>query len=310
MKWRRVAMSGAIVAVFAATVVPTLWPEAGPGHGGQAKVPVEGMMAGSGAVATAKDPARGSPGHDAAAVPDAPSTADDAAVPHSPGWSVESDEAGKAILARDPSWRAARLAELRALQVEANPGLVEELALTVEEAGLVFDTLANTRLAVEVEAALAAAPAPDQEELAAATGHRRQMQRRQGEVLHGLLGEQRYGQWQEYLQTRPVRQQASSHAAALARAGVPLDSGQVRILTRAMIAEQERLAKDILALGVAVDLSRPHTQLQAQRALEMRRAESSGNVLSATAPFLDAMQSEALRARLGQDGIGGAAAKP
>lgn len=310
MKWRILAVSGVIVAVMAATVAPNLWRKQSAEHDTRSSARVEGTAGESAAAPAAEVRTDGSllPGRVAA--PEAVSTAA-AAFQHHPGSSAESGGTAQASLLRDPSWRAARLAELRALQVQANPGLADELALTVDEASLVFDTLAGTRLAVEMEAALAELPAVDAEERAAATRHRREMQRQQGEVLRGLLGDQRYRQWQDYLQTRPVRQQASRHAAALEVAGVPLEAGQVRILTRAMIAEEESLKQDILALGGSVDLSQPHTQLQAQQALRARRAESSRNLLSATAPFLDALQFEALRTQLEQqDATARGAARP
>lgn len=310
MKRRSLAVPGVIVAVIAATVAPNLWRKQRADHHAQSSVRVEGMPGESAATPAAQVRTDGRLPPGMVAAPDAAST-EAAAFRHGPASGTESAGAAEAALLRDPSWRAARLAELRALQVQANPGLADELALTVDEASLVFDTLAGTRLAVEMEAALAELPAVDPEERAAATRHRREMQRQQGEVLRGLLGDQRYRQWQDYLQTRPVRQQASRHAAALEGAGVPLDAGQVRILTRAMIAEQESLRQDILALGGAVDLSQPHTQLEAQQALRARRSESSRNLLSATAPFLDALQFEALRTQLEQQGATeGGAAKP
>lgn len=297
---RNLAVAGVLVAVTCGVVMADLLRKPGAGQQGARREAAVVVLAGGASGAAGSPPPR-SPAPAQGMQTDAATGADAGALAGeaSSQGGIE-DGAGKAALLRDPAWRKARLAQLRSMMNAAYPGLADELMLTAGESTFIFDVLAQTRLAVEVEAVLAGLPSADPAQLAESARQRRLMQREQGETMRALLGEERYSQWQEYLQTRPVRQQASEHAAALERAGVPLDAGQLRTFTKVMIAEQQSLKQDILTLGSAVDLAHPDTLLKAQQALQRRRAESSRNVVDAAAPYLSAMQADVLRRQMEQ----------
>lgn len=199
---------------------------------------------------------------------------------------------------KDPEYRKARLAALRSTIAQSYPGLVEELRLTDYEADRLFSLLTETRLALMAEAAPVEGQPQDPAVAAEIARNRRALQRQQGESLRTLLGNARYSQWQEYQQTQSARVQASTYATALAQAGAPLDSSQTRTIAMAMIAEQERLRQDIVALARNVNLASPQTQVQAQAELTRRQAESSQRVLDAVLPYLSAQQLRVLRRQI------------
>jgi hypothetical protein len=216
-------------------------------------------------------------------------------------------------LLQDPEFRQARLAMLRTSIAQGYPGIAEELGLTKEEADRLFDLLAESELAMSAELGIITPPSDDASAAAAiaeANRRWRAVQGRQSQALQAMLGDARYAQWRDYQQTRQIRLQASSYATALAGAGAPLDSTQLRTLTTAMVGEHKSMEQDILSLARAVDPANPGTREQAQKALQDRQAASNQRVLDAAASKLNAQQLGLLRAQLEQqEAIKNAAAR-
>lgn len=102
------------------------------------------------------------------------------------------------------------------------------------------------------------------------------------------------------LDYRKASSQADGHAAALAQAGAPLDSAQVRAVAQALSDERKSLKQDIVALARQVDLASSQTQMDAQYALKRRQEESNQRVFDALYPVLSAQQMYLLRAHIEQ----------
>jgi hypothetical protein len=150
-------------------------------------------------------------------------------------------------LMKDPEYRKARLAQTRLSISQNYPGLVEELGLTPEEASRLFDLMTQSQLEMSdlsMTAATINGVAPDPAAMEETMRRRTEMQRRQDDALMSMLGSSRFGQYQEYQQSRPARQQVVQLNRALEGVGLPLTAEQSRPLTAAYIAEQRRQRED------------------------------------------------------------------
>lgn len=242
--------------------------------------------------------------------PAAPAAAAAAAAPAPPKAEATGDSRSAAspirglsdaVLLQDPEYRKARLAMLRASLEQAYPLLAEEMELTAEEVERLFTLLAETQLDMTAQTATSSATDPQLEQTAAQI--RRNLRAARGQEsgsLRALLGDARYSQWQEYQHTRGTRLQASSFANAMAQAGAPLDSTQLRTLTAAMISEEKAMHQALLALGRSVNTESAESRAQAQEALRIRQAESNQRILDAAAPRLNSQQLGLLRAQIEQ----------
>jgi hypothetical protein len=204
-------------------------------------------------------------------------------------------------LMQDPEYRQARLATLRVSVSQRYPGIAEELGLTKEETERLFDLLTETQLALSsVVVPVTGGQEATEAAISQMNRDRQVLQREQSVSLRAMLGDARYTKWQEYQQTQSLRIQASSYAAALAQAGSPLGSNQLKTLTAAIIEEQKNMQRDILALGRTVTPADLQSRTEAQKALSNLRAASNQRVLDATSSQLSAQQLGLLRAQFEQ----------
>ncbi len=183
-------------------------------------------------------------------------------------------------LMKDPEYRKLRLAQLRTSIERNNPGLAEELGLSEQEAGRLYDLLAENQLAMNFDSSIPGESA-----------------------IRGLLGEGKYAQWQEYQQARPARQRVMSMNTQLTQAGMPLSDSQSRALTTAMLAEQQRQRQDQQArvrTAASGNQNDPDFRAQAQEEALKRNEENSRRMLDAAAPSLTAKQLAALREQMEQ----------
>lgn len=111
------------------------------------------------------------------------------------------------------------------------------------------------------------------------------------------------------LEYRKARSLADGHAAALAKAGAPLDAKQARAIALALRDEQKSLKHDIIELARTVDLANPQTQMDAQYALKRRQEASNQRVFDALYSVLSAQQMYLLRARIEEQDAARAAAQ-
>lgn len=203
---------------------------------------------------------------------------------------------------KDPEYRKARLMQTRMMLPQNYPGLIDALGLSPEEAGRLYDLLAEQQLEMSDVSMLAATVngvAPDPVAMEESGRRRLEMQRRHDDALTSMLGG-RYPQWQDYQQTRGARQQVVQLGRTMEGAGLPLTAEQSRSLTDAYIAEQRRMRDErqqlmaSLTQGGAMDQNRMREeQLKLQ-------AESNRRTLDAARPHLNAPQYAALQASLEQ----------
>jgi hypothetical protein len=127
------------------------------------------------------------------------------------------------------------------------------------------------------------------------------LQRKQDESVASLLGAGRYGQWQEYQESRPGRQQTVQVGRTMEAQGQPLSAAQSRYLTAAFTAEQKRQREELQGQnpGFAVD-DPPLAQVQMQEESLRRQAERNRRIVEAAASQLTAGQLETLRTTLEQ----------
>jgi hypothetical protein len=199
---------------------------------------------------------------------------------------------------RDPllnsEYRSARLAEQRMSIQRTLPGLVEELGLSEEDAGRLFDLLAESRVNRESAASLSigADGQPNRQE---SLRRQQELRRQEQESIAALLGTTRYAQWQQYQQTLLARMDANTKGAQLAQMGQPLSSAQQKSLTTALIAEQERTREDRERLARRDNPADPQAMAQLQEEAMKLQEESNRRILEAVGSSLDARQLETLR---------------
>jgi hypothetical protein len=201
-------------------------------------------------------------------------------------------------LLKDPEYRKARAAMLRATMDRSFTGLAEEVGLSKEEVERLLDLISQQQLAMTTQLRpIALDVQQDRAAMEQAMRERQALQRQQDEEIRAMLGNARYDKWREYQTTRGPRMTAGNHAEQLAQAGVPLSNAQLKSLTDVMIAEQKTMQQDMRALTAN---SAPGNVQAAQEALRNRQADSNRRILEAAAPHLSAEQLAALRARFEQ----------
>jgi hypothetical protein len=175
---------------------------------------------------------------------------------------------------KDPGYRKARLAQLRASIVRANTGLADELGLAPAEADALFDLLAEHELNVNASSAELAAALGDSSVRQVNNTMQEIIQRRDAAIA-AQLGSVKYAQWQQYGQNSPARSQADAMRSALAQANQPLSPVQLKSLSAVLVTEFRR-----------------------QR--EERTAGSTQRLLAAVAPVLSAGQLAIVGAQMEQ----------
>lgn len=207
-------------------------------------------------------------------------------------------------LMKDPEYRKLRLAQIRSSVERDYPGLAEELGLSEQEAGKLYDLLAQSQLDMTVDSSiLGGNGTPDQAAMQQMV-QRQQMQRREQETaIRSLLGDGKYGQWQEYQQTRSARQRVVTINTQLAQAGMPLSDSQSRALTTALIGEQQRQRQEQQAMARTLtsgNQNDPGLRAQLQEELLKRNEDNNRRMLDAAAPYMNARQLAALREQMEQ----------
>ncbi|MEJ0099249.1 MAG: hypothetical protein WDO12_05665 [Pseudomonadota bacterium] len=205
---------------------------------------------------------------------------------------------------KDPEYRKARLAQTRLTLPQTYPGLVAALGLSPDEAGRLFDMLADYQLQMETASMpLLINGQVDQAAMQESMRARNEIQHAQDDAVLGLLGSSKFAQWQDYQSTRMSRMQATTLSQTLEAAGQPLTAAQMQPLTDAMIAEQKRQTQDMQA--AIRDIGSGTADAQARFADENLRLQEEKNhrVLDAVASSLNARQLEILKATFDQQAV-------
>lgn len=205
-------------------------------------------------------------------------------------------------LMKDPEYRKAMLAQRRMSLPQSYPGLAEELGLTPEEVNRLFDLIAENQL----ERSSAAIrfdgnTPPDPALLEQMRQQQEESQRKLDESIASLLGEAKLAQYKEYVPTQSSRMRAAEMGRTMGALGRPLSDAQLRPLTAAFIAEQNRQREDAQAMsrefmqqGGAPDRER------LEEVNFRRQQESNRRLVDAVRPHLDTRQLETLQSSLDQ----------
>jgi hypothetical protein len=194
-------------------------------------------------------------------------------------------------LLKDPEYRRLRLAQRRLDMQRSNPGVAEALGLSQTDADKFLDLLAEYQLrSNELPAANAVNASDARAASAEMTRNRQALQRQQDEALVALLGTSGYTQWQEYQTTRGARTQAVSMGSQLLQMGLPLTSAQLKPLTTALIAEQQRQRLESPPAVVNAGQMDPQARAAAQEQTRLRAEESNRRVLAAVTTSLTPQQ--------------------
>jgi hypothetical protein len=203
-------------------------------------------------------------------------------------------------LVKDPAFRQARLTMQRIRVAHSYPGLAEELRLSEQQANRLFELIAANGLSLSDSLTLNAGTLPAAEQMAAVQRQATQL-REGGDGIRAQLGEAGFAQYQEYMKTRPARNQAVTMGSTLAAAGQPLNDSQLRALTTVMIAEQQRETQAAVMLSQNRDPSAPVPRAsQSLEAFQNRQEESARRTLEAAAAHLSAAQLKLLQDQLDQ----------
>jgi hypothetical protein len=203
-------------------------------------------------------------------------------------------------LMKNPEFRKAQLTITRLRIAGSNPGLAETLGLSETEANDLFDDMAEAQMSRTAELSEAMAKAGGVGNASAMTEVLRNAAGRE-DPARAALGEARYAQYQEYQRNvRPALQQVASIGNSLDAAGQPLDDGQSRALTVAMLTEQQRLRQEAA-------MPRPNSNPGVPRGIAdtltesaNRQQESNLRILEASASTLNAAQLEVLKQQFEQ----------
>lgn len=157
------------------------------------------------------------------------------------GQSASEDNAtGKSVFSGsmemlgDPAVRQSMASSIRASLPQKYPYLGEELNLTPEQLGKLYDQLTENQLAM-LETTPRANADPD----------RRLMVGREHEArLAAVLGPTAYAQWKEYNATLDLRQQIGRLHTTLETSAQPLSDDQRRQLTTALVAYHKQLKQE------------------------------------------------------------------
>lgn len=205
-------------------------------------------------------------------------------------------------LLKDPEYRKARIAQIRASQIEGYPGLVEELGLSGSEADQLFDLLAELQLSTNMETnALAASRADEQTTQQETARIQQEARRKRQEALGALLGTAKFAQWQQYQQTLPARAQATAQlTSVLAAAGQPVSSTQLQPVAAAMALEQRRQSEELQSMFRDAGTMDAQGRAKLQAEVLSRQEQSNRRVLDAASAHLSSGQLAALRSSLEQ----------
>jgi hypothetical protein len=222
-----------------------------------------------------------------------------AARPAAPG--ISERVASEQALFQDPEYRRNLLSRLRQLAPQENPGLVEKLGLSADEASKLFDLLAQRQLE---ETSLLVMNSSSGTNDPAATGRmlrgRQELERRHEESVASLLGGARFQKWQEYQEIRRAQQEVQrQYAGAMQTQGQPLSEKQVQALGAILIAERRRQQQEVQSMRGSTPPTPPNLA-QLLEASARRQVESNGRIIAAATAHLTAQQLQSLRTTLEQ----------
>jgi hypothetical protein len=203
---------------------------------------------------------------------------------------------------KDPVYRDYALSRIRQMAPRNYPGLVEALGLSASEASVLYDVLAAQQLETSSQLLVSSGAATSDPASAREMARERQdMQRRHEASLASILGSTRYQKWQEYQETRRVRQQVeAAYGPAMRAVGQPLSEAQVKALGAVLVAERKRQQEEMQSMRGIAPASRPVNMEQVREEYAQRQRESSERIIAASRPSLTTQQLESLRAALYQ----------
>jgi len=199
-------------------------------------------------------------------------------------------------LLMDPEYWVARKAQIRIVEAQMHPGLVEALGLSQSEAVRLFEEMAESQLSAIQDLSR-------HRDDSSPTAIVESLQRHsalQEESVRRLLGESKYSQMQDYRQhLQPALVQVALVRSELAGAGKPLTDHQYRGLAAAIQNEQYRLRDQGTTTQIVAEASAG--QIAPEQVLDQidrRKREIRRRIVAAAEQYLNADQLATLRKQL------------
>jgi hypothetical protein len=201
---------------------------------------------------------------------------------------------------KDPEYRKARLAQIRAQVGRNYPGLAEDLGLSPAEESHLLDVLAEAELNTNATFSTLSSSANDPETSKQISARLTETMRQRDDAVIAALGPDGKARWDEYQQTAAGRSQANSYNTMLAQAGMPLSATQLKSLSTVVVAEQKRQRDEMTALTRNINPQDPTAIAQIEPELRRRQNDYNERVLAAAAPIMSAQQIQLLRTQFEQ----------
>jgi hypothetical protein len=201
---------------------------------------------------------------------------------------------------KDPAYRNARLAQIRATIPMNYLGLAEELGLSAADEAALFDRMAEYQVDMNRLFSQTEIVANDATANAEISKKLQEVSRQREQAIAAQLGPAGYAQWQQYQQSASARNQANTLSSALTQAGVPLNAEQLRSLTTALVKESQHQRDETTALSRNVTAQNPASRAQFEDASRKLREESSQRMVAAAAAFLSPAQIAVVRTQMEQ----------
>ena len=210
--------------------------------------------------------------------------------------------AARLQMLKDPEYRKAMLAQLRAGLLRQDPGLIPALGLTEDEGSRLIDLLARIQLDRQGVALTSLSTGPlDQAAMQERMRTLQEADRKGQAEVAALLGNARYQQYQDYVAQRPSRQRVESLGRILEVKGLALNDTQTKPLTAAFYEEQKREQEFSKSLAGPYDRKEnPAEQARREDAILEFQADSNQRIVDAAQQFLTAQQLETLKSELDQ----------
>jgi hypothetical protein len=188
-------------------------------------------------------------------------------------------------LMNDPQYREAWYEQQRLQMTGRRDKLKEFLQLTDEQANAIIDLNIDRMLTWQFQTA----PDPaNQDEMRERRERAEEAQRVEESRLRELLGDSKFAQYQEYLESSPSRQQVGRFQSELSGADALRDD-QIEPLVAAMHAEHTRMTKDLQAFhkslswegdGSAAMQKMSERQTEEMKASHARLRKAAGGILT------------------------------
>src|SRR5690606_32183405 len=128
----------------------------------------------------------------------------------------------------------------------------------------------------------------------------REIQQRRDEQIAALLGTAGQQQFAAYEQTRGARMQTQNIQRMMENSGMPLSAAQMKPITDAFIAAQQRERDSVQQRARLITESGPAATAQLQELMMEQQAERNRSLVEAARAHLTAPQLERLQATLEQ----------